>query len=318
MPTNNNHTVLVTGVGGPAGINAARLLKAIPGIRVIGCDINELSAGRFFVDEFLIAPRVTDREAYVSWVTKTITDYGVGLCIPTVHEELPIMADLTSSLSCPVLISRPEAIAFGEDKYRLYQWAMTELSDHAIPAGLLSAWTPDWLEDEVQFVKPRQGRGGRGCVKMTKTELQALQASTATPDQYIVMQFMPGTEWTVDAYQGKDGAMAYVVPRERIGLAGGISIKGRTVRHEALIALSTQVCQAIGFYGPVCLQWRADATGTPRLIEINPRLSGGLPITVAAGVNPIVAVLAEIAGEVAQPQSWEEVTVIGHFEYKKL
>ncbi len=318
MPTNNNQIVLVTGVGGPAGINAARLLKAIPGIRVIGCDIDELSAGRFFVDEFLLAPRVTDREAYVSWMTKTIAEHQVGLCIPTVHEELPIMADLAPSLPCPALISRPEAIAFGEDKHQLYQWAMRELAPHAIPAVLLSAWTPLWCTDDVQFVKPRQGRGGRGCQKMTKTELQALQASTTTPDQYIVMEYMPGTEWTVDAYQGKDGAMVYVVPRERIGLAGGISIKGRTVRHEELIKLSTQVCQAIGFYGPVCLQWRADVAGTPRLIEINPRLSGGLPITVAAGVNPIVTELAEMAGGVAQPQSWEEVTVIGHFEYKKL
>jgi carbamoyl-phosphate synthase large subunit len=318
MPTNNNQIVLVTGVGGPAGINAVRLLKAIPGTRVIGCDIDELSAGRFFVDEFLIAPRVTDREAYVSWVTKTVAEYGISLCVPTVHEELPLMADLALSLPCPVLISRPEAIAFGEDKHRLYQWATTELAAHAIPAVLLSDWTSQWLADDMQFIKPRQGRGGRGCQKMTKTELVALQASTTTPDEYIVMEYMPGTEWTVDAYQGKDGTMVYVVPRERIGLAGGISIKGRTVRNETLITLSTEVCQAIGFYGPVCLQWRADAAGTPRLIEINPRLSGGLPITVAAGVNPIVAVLSEIRGEVAQPQSWEEVTVIGHFEYKKL
>jgi carbamoyl-phosphate synthase large subunit len=68
----------------------------------------------------------------------------------------------------------------------------------------------------------------------------------------------------------------------------------------------------------VCIQLRADASGVPRLIEINPRLSGGLPITVAAGANPIDLILREVSGETLVPVSWNEVTVVGHFEYKQL
>lgn len=310
--------VLVTGVGGPAGINAARLLRDIPGVFVIGCDIDELSAGRFFVDEFCISPRVSDRVLYEAWITDIIAQKHVAIFLPTVHEELPVVSALSNTLSCLTIVSNTEAIALGDDKVSLYRYIETRFPSHTIPWCLLTDWHTNWLPDEVQFIKPRQGRGGRGCIKITKSELAALKVRGTDTNDLIVMQYMPGTEWTVDAYRARNGNMVYVVPRERVGLAGGISIKGKTVRHEKLIELTTDICNQIGFFGPVCVQWRADSNGVPHLLEINPRLSGGLPITVASGVNPVKAILAEYNGEEPVVQSWEEVTIVGYFEYKKM
>ncbi|MES2749654.1 MAG: ATP-grasp domain-containing protein [Patescibacteria group bacterium] len=318
MPQSNKKIILVSGVGGPAGINAARLLQNEPDVWVIGADIDALSAGRFFVNEFVISPRVSEVTAYTNWLTDIIAAKQIALFIPTVHEELPLVSSLKDSLPCLTVVSDSIAITLGDDKLGLYQWAEVHIPDNTIPFILLRDWSEDWLADEVQFIKPRQGRGGRGCVKVTKKELHILKNSEENQENFIVMKFMPGTEWTVDAYRSKNGQMVYTVPRERIGLAGGISIKGKTVRHESLIALSNKVCHAIGFYGPICLQWRADSEGVPKLIEINPRLSGGLPITVLAGVNPITAVMSELNGEEPATQSWEEVTIVGHFEYKKV
>lgn len=318
MNQRNKTIVLVSGVGGPAGINAVRLLKDVPDAYVIGCDIDELSAGRFFVDEFCIAPRVSARTEYEAWLINLITKNHVDIFLPTVHEELPVASALSGVLPCLTVVSDTAAIALGDDKVALYRYIETRLPAHTIPWCLLTDWNYDWIADDIQFIKPRQGRGGRGCIKVTKAELESLKARGEQTDEYIVMQYMPGTEWTVDAYRARNGSMTYVVPRERIGLAGGISIKGKTVRHEKLIELTTNLCDQIGFFGPVCVQWRANADSVPCLIEINPRLSGGLPITVASGVNPIQAILSEYKGEIPAEQMWEEVTMIGYFEYKKV
>lgn len=318
MPQSNKKTILVSGVGGPAGVNAARLLKQEQDVWVIGADIDELSAGRFFVDEFLISPRVSETAAYTTWLTNLVIAKKIDLFIPTVHEELPLVSALKHELLCHTLVSESSAITLGDDKVGLYEWAEEHIPNNTIPYILLSEWSEEWLTDEVQFIKPRRGRGGRGCVRVTKKELHHLKNSEENPENFIVMKFMPRTEWTVDAYCSKSGQMVYTVPRERIGLAGGISIKGKTVRHTELMVLSNEVCLAIGFYGPVCLQWRADSDGTPKLIEINPRLSGGLPISVMGGINPITAVLSELNGEEPALQDWKEVTIVGHFEYKKV
>lgn len=307
------HTVLVSGVGGPAGINAARLLRAAGGVRIIGADIDPLAAGQSFVDTFLLAPRVADEAVYLAWLQTTIATEAVTVFLPTVHEELPLVVRYRNHLPYTV-ISDERAVTMGDDKVALYAWMATHMPESMIPWCLLKDWSPDWLVDEVQFMKPRRGRGARGCTTITKADLVHLQA-TGDGDNTIVMAFMPGTEWTVDAYRAHDGTMVYVVPRERVGLAGGISIKGRTVKHALLEALTTELATALSCYGPICVQWRADAAGVPRLLEINPRLSGGLPITVAAGVNPITAILAEASGETPVGQPWQEVTVVGHFEY---
>ena len=161
MNQSDKIVVLVTGVGGPAGINAARLLKDIPEVYVIGCDIDELSAGRFFDDEFFISPRVSARADYEGWITDIITKNQVAIFLPTVHEELPVVSALSDALPCLTVVSNAEAIALGDDKVFLYRYVETRFPRNTIPWCLLTDWETDWLPDEVQFIKPRQGRGGR-------------------------------------------------------------------------------------------------------------------------------------------------------------
>lgn len=315
MDNNKQVTVVVTGVGGPAGINTVRLLMAYPHVRVIGCDIDPLAAGQSYVETFIVSPRVSDA-SYTEWLRDLLEREQTTILIPTVHEELIVLQDFVAPATTTVVLSGPQSLAVGDNKQAFYAWVEKEYPEHAITWTPVRAWTPEWLEDAVQFIKPTQGRGGRGCRTITKDELIREQAFMS--EDTLVMQYMPGTEWTVDIYVSREGRVIYAVPRERIGLAGGISIKGRTVRHAEIEALAADVALALGCRGPVCIQLRADAAGTPRLIEINPRLSGGLPITVAAGVNPIDLILREAAGENLEPVPWSEVTVVGHFEYKQL
>ena len=307
--------ILVTGVGGPAGINTARLLKQENGVHVVGCDIDENSTGKFFVDIFLICPRASDGPLYEKWIRETVEKYTIDVLIPTVHDELPVLSTFCDDLPCEVIISKSDVISLGDDKKLTYEWAAIHLPHNIIRNVLLSEWTEAWSSDNEQFIKPRKGRGARGCKVVTKDELVWLKAHTKDTDSYIVMENMPGTEWTVDAYVGRDGALVYAVARERMGLAGGISIKGRTVQNKAVLDATKTMLDALQCRGPVCIQWKEDREGTPRLIEINPRLSGGLLISVHAGVNPISNILKEHKGEKLERQEWNEVTVLGYYEY---
>jgi carbamoyl-phosphate synthase large subunit len=60
--------------------------------------------------------------------------------------------------------------------------------------------------------------------------------------------------------------------------------RGRTVNAPALISLAEQTCAAIPFVGPVNIQCRMRGE-VPAVIEINPRFSGGIPLTIAAGAD---------------------------------
>jgi carbamoyl-phosphate synthase large subunit len=312
---NDKKMVLVTGVGGPAGINIVRLLRARTDCYVLGADIDTLATGQLFVDEFLISPRVADATAYREWVERTVTERGVQLLVPTVDEELHPLSEFVETLPCETFLSPRETLAITSDKLHSYEYITSRAPELAPKFISLSKWSREWLPGKRLFLKPRQGRGGRGCRTIERAELGWLQANHKEPESLIVMEELPGTEWTVDAYIAHNGTIVYLVPRERLGLSGGISVKGRTVKQPEITAATKTLLKQLSCKGPVCVQWKQDAAGQPKFVEINPRFSGGLPITAAAGIDPILPMMEELDGKPVSIQDWEERTVIGHLEY---
>lgn len=310
--------ILVTGVGGPAGINITRLLRQRDDVFVVGCDVDATASGQLFVDEFVISPYVRHEAAYKTWMQEIVSTHGFHIVIPTVHEELPLLATFASELSALVPLSGLATLALGADKFAAYEWMSAHLPQYASRFISLKDWTSAWSADESLFIKPRAGRGARGCKVVTHAELTFLQSNDEHPEDIVVMELLPGTEWTVDVYIGIDGQIVYLIPRERSALAGGISIKGKTVRHEAVTLATKAFISQLDMRGPVCIQWKADISGRPKFVEINPRLSGGLMISMAGGVNPVTALIEEYQGQTPVEQVWEEVTSVGYLEYQIL
>jgi carbamoyl-phosphate synthase large subunit len=75
-----------------------------------------------------------------------------------------------------------------------------------------------------------------------------------------------------------------IVPRERVVIRAGVIDRGRTVKNAALIDLGLACARALTFYGAVNIQCRVVA-GRPVVFEINPRFSGGIPLTIEAGAD---------------------------------
>jgi carbamoyl-phosphate synthase large subunit len=100
----------------------------------------------------------------------------------------------------------------------------------------------------------------------------------------IVQEYLDGPEFTIDVLCDGRGRPLSIVPRERVVIRAGVIDRGRTVNDPALIALAEQACQAIRFAGPINIQCRMRG-GEPVIFEINPRFSGGIPLTIQAGAD---------------------------------
>ncbi|MEY2665235.1 MAG: hypothetical protein RLZZ480_340 [Candidatus Parcubacteria bacterium] len=319
MDSNKKLTILVTGVGGPAGINISRLFQKRDDVFVIGCDVDATATGQCFVDEFVIAPFVHDAAAYETWMKKIVTERTIDMVVPTVHEELPLLATFVAELPAYVPLASKEVLALGEDKLTAYQYLEEHLPASAPRFVLLRDFSKEWAGGgETLFIKPRVGRGGRGCRRVTLSEILELKEKGEDLENIIVMENLPGMEWTIDVFMVKCKEIVYLVPRERLGLAGGIAIKGRTVRHAAVIEATKAFLSKLDVEGPVCIQWKADASGQPKFVEINPRLSGGLMISVAGGIDPAGALVALARGKRPAEQNWQEVMVAGYLDYRIL
>lgn len=307
--------ILVTGAGGPAGINALRLLQKQSSVTAYATDIEELSAGRFWAADFATMSPVKQKDEYIKSLKNLVAKWDINVILPTVDEELPVIGRIDFGGDVKVIISSTDVIDLCDDKRKLYAWM-----DKNLP-NLVSQWQiadqlPAWEADQY-FIKPAYGRGSRGCQLIKRTDLEKV-ISSLNPQDYIIMGFLPGVEWTVDAYVNKKGEIVFCVSRERLALSGGISLKGKTVKHQAVIDTTTQLLSKLPCWGPVCVQWKANEQGEPRLIEVNPRLSGGLMITAAAGADPIDCLVQELLYDRINSVTWKEITVIRYFDEKIL
>jgi carbamoyl-phosphate synthase large subunit len=137
------------------------------------------------------------------------------------------------------------------------------------------------------MIKPRSGSGSRGIsVAASSEELLRLEPS---PD-FLVQDYLPGEEYSVDVLADVTGHVVAAVPRVRERVDSGVSVAGRTVHDAELERLGAGVAAATGLTYVANVQFRRDTGGKPALLEVNPRFPGAMPLTVASGVDmPLMA-----------------------------
>src|SRR5690606_24301488 len=113
-----------------------------------------------------------------------------------------------------------------------------------------------------------------------------------------------GREFPADVVVGRDGTLLPCVPRWRTALRGGSSVQGSTFDSSAVTRVVAAVLRAVGITGPANVQGFVtdpdpleadpDADVPVTVIEVNPRFSGGLPLTLAAGADVVGTYLTGI------------------------
>lgn len=285
-------TVLRTAAGSPVAPFVIRALKQIPDVRVVAVDTDPLSSGFAFADRHHVVPLAGAPE-FLDTLLDVCKRESVDVLLPDLDEELALVteaSDRFASIGTQVIVSSPAAIGRCRDKYRTFRFFRTR--------GIATPET--WLPEELaavpslrapMIVKPRSGRGSSHVFKVESPE-QLASALRRVPDP-LVQEFVGGTEYTVDTLSDLEGRFLYCSIRQRLATDSGISVKGRTVVDPRIAAAVRRIAEALPLVGPGCIQGIEDESGV-KFTEINPRLAGGVPLSIAAGA-PILADLIRLA-----------------------
>ncbi|MFT4284847.1 MAG: ATP-grasp domain-containing protein [Protaetiibacter sp.] len=274
--------VLVTGVGGAAGVAVVRSLLNRDDLTVFAADMDGWAAGLYLVPAArrrLVEPGRSP--GFIPGLAALVAQDAIDVVISTVDVELAALAERRDELA-PAVLAAPSAdtIATSLDKLALAErCAPTARVPRTVLAGP-DALAIDW--EFPVFAKPRSGAGSRGIrVVPDRAALEALP----TDEGLIVQDLLPGEEYSVDVIADAAGRVVAAVPRTRTRVDSGVSIAGRTVRDPELEETAAAVARAIGLVGVANVQLRRDRAGRAALLEVNPRFPGALPLTIAAGVD---------------------------------
>ncbi|UFU06790.1 ATP-grasp domain-containing protein [Ruania halotolerans] len=282
--------VLVTGAGGPAGRAVTTLLHA-RGVDVVAADMAPVAGAPVPVSR---VPAAAD-PAFLPALRELVRAEGIGLVVPTVSEELPVIAAAAAEWvhGCEVVIAGADAVAVADDKLRtaeVLRAAGVPVPRFARPEQFASVGDATALWGVPVVVKPRISRGGRGV--QTVSSDRDVSWPTVSAD-HIVQEFAPGVEYAPMVFRPRGtGAQGVTVVLEKVSLAGGHIGNATAVRRvEApdVAEVAWRAVAALGLTGPVDVDVRRDVLGRPVVLEVNARF--GANSTAAPEV--LEAMLAE-------------------------
>ncbi|WP_321334260.1 ATP-grasp domain-containing protein [uncultured Bacteroides sp.] len=234
-----------------------------------------------------------------------------------IHILLPFVDPATEVAGClEVLVpevfipcSSPDLCRIMCDKQQADEWFRFE--DFPIP----KSYSEEKKEDIVfpVILKPFDGSASKG-IKVVH-DLKSLEETPAL-DTYLIQEYIAeNEEYTVDCYVSRSREIISIVPRIRLEVAGGEVMSSRTLRDDVLIQLSAKILASDDFRGPVTIQFiRNKKDGATYVMEINPRLGGGVIASIEAGADIPAFILAESEGESLKPiTDWKENTLMTRY-----
>ncbi len=254
------------------------------GGKVVAADLTGLASAVHVADVAARVPRVTD-PAYVDTVEALCREHAIGLVVPLIDPELPVLAQARERLAAvgaTVVASGPETAAVSDSKR-----VATSFFER-VGLGTARLLDPDAVRRGEApfpvFLKPEDGSSSIGSRSIpSRDELEYWLPRTRKP---LLFEELRGPEYTVDVYVGLDGVPRCAVPRRRLEVRAGEVSKGVTEDVPAVIRDALRAAAALpDARGVLTFQCRLDETGRPRFFELNARFGGGAPLSIAAGAD---------------------------------
>jgi len=338
--------ILMTACGAPG---APGILKCLRNngereIFVYGVDMDPNAVGFAMVDDRQVC-RPGLSEGYAEEILEIAKRERLQVVLPLSTMELDALSNAKGAFEeagSKVLVSDAEGLSIANNKAKLM--AAAKGCGVAVPESYrvtsIEAFEQTvkrlGFPDRPVCFKPEFGKGSRGFLILDSThdkfkalfdqkpasahmsleEAVSVLGQRESIPPLLVMEYLLGDEYSVDVLCDK-GESLVVVPRVRTKIKLGICFTGRTEKHEKLIEFSKTLIRQLSLNYCINLQFKVGADGIPKLLEINPRVSGTIILCAGAGVNlPYLAIklaVAEPLGEITPSwgvrmvRYWDEV-----------
>ena len=307
-------TVLITAAGNVfmPGTTACLTKNGERKIRLIGADMNDDKTMLEMVDAYYPVPRGDD-PAYIDALLDICKKEKVEVILPIMSVELNALAENRErfeAIGTKVGVSDIEPLNIANDKLKLFDY----MSSAGIPCAAYQAvHSMEELKKAVQALgypekrvclKATNGSGSRGfrildecqskfdafmhqkpssCIATLEEVQRILEEAPEFPEM-LVMEYLPGEEYTVDLL-ADHGNVLYNCCRKSLNMENSIMLDSVVEDNKAVKNLCAFVTESLGLDGNIGFDIKERVDGTPIIMECNPRITAGIPVFAAAGVN---------------------------------
>lgn len=141
------------------------------------------------------------------------------------------------------------------------------------------------INDFPVFLKPDVGAGAKGTfLAKTKNELNKFLEDKT--ENFVICEYLPGEELTVDCFTNNKGELLFIGPRTRERITIGISFESKTVDLADDISLiAKDLNNKFKFSGAWFFQIKKDKNDNWKLMEFSVRQAGTMALYRQLGIN---------------------------------
>jgi len=278
-------TVLITAAGSAAAPAALQSLRA-HGCRVVACDIYPRAWNEACVeaDAFFQAVPATDAPAYVRQLEAEARREGIDFLLPLTDVEVDVLCgqkERFQAAGCTLCVPDAPAARLCRDKL-----AMTRAIEAAGVCQTIPTFSPYGTEPPAHayplLLKPVRGRSSQG--RTVVSDAAAYHAALSQRDDYIAQPFLEGDVYTVDVARDARGNVQCLARRELLRTVSGLGTTVRVLPGHPLEAVCARIAALAGVVGVVNMEFIVQPERA-YFLEVNPRFSGGVGFSLAAGVD---------------------------------
>ncbi len=278
--------ILVTGAGGPAGVNFTLSLKlASEKMVLVGTEANEYYSTLAATDEVYVVPEAEAPE-YVEKINEVVKEKNIQLVHPQPDVEVLAISENRERIQAETFLPSKETVRICQDKLSsAEQWRR-----RGVPvARTLELDGRDDVEKAFTelgsplWVRARRGAGGRGSTPADnpETALSWIRywKSRQPTWEFIAQEHLHGRNIGFHSIW-KEGELVTSMARERLqyiypnlapsGITGTPSVQ-RTIHDAGVNEIASEAVLAIdsGFTGIACVDLKENRDSIPYVTEIN-------------------------------------------------
>jgi predicted ATP-grasp superfamily ATP-dependent carboligase len=268
------------------------------GVEVYTADFVPLSmsfASRFSKGHFLYPSPFREQEAFIESIIKNIGRLGADVLIP-VFEETFLLSKYKETVSRHVRMAIPDyeqiLVAHNKDRWLPIAQRLNIPVPRTVSAVEMRNGNPCTLCFPV-LVKPNQGGGAWGIIQAdSPKELEAILGQDTHVnrpwERFFVQEKIAGSVYCVAMVMNHGVLKGHVVYRQLrdYPFSGGQATLRVSVDHHEAVAHFERLLRELRWHGVCQADFLVDEkTGTPYLIDINPRFWGSLAQAIASGVD---------------------------------
>lgn len=265
--------VLIYPAGSVGSCEVHDALSSSVNVEVFGAASDPRHAPYIFKNFITSIPNI-DSHDFIDKINQCILDYKIDAIFPC-HDSVAYFLSLNrDKIFAKIIIADHFTTNLCRFKNQLYKF----FKNYTFTPYIYKS-----INKFPCFIKPIDGQGGKGAFKiLCANDIP----NNINLNNYVICEFLPGDELTVDCFTNYNGNLLFISPRTRERVFSGITSHGRIINtNDEIKYIAETLNNNLHFEGLWWFQIKKSNEGQYKLLEISTRTAGSMCLTRSRGIN---------------------------------